>query len=109
MSAGAAVAAALPSKEPPSYAGAQTTIKVLSLLTAGEHRSMKVKPNNEAGMSPADAPSVPSATSVTTSSLRALVGGYSATLLLSPIVAVADIRCYGVTVKKFFMNRCDSG
>jgi hypothetical protein len=49
MSAAAAVAAALPSKDVPSYEGATTTISVLSLLTAGVAYSIKLKPNMLAG------------------------------------------------------------
>src|SRR5207237_2631846 len=95
MLAGEFDPAALPNSDPPSYAGASTTIKLLSDLTAQNARSMKVRPNTEAEMSPAKAPVAPSATKVADNCLRGLVGGYSATLLLAPIVAVDAItlRC----------------
>jgi hypothetical protein len=70
MSAGPAVAAALPRTDFWSAAGAITTMRVLSLFTSGRHTSTLVSLKMDAGMSPAAAPSVPSVVNVPTMVFR---------------------------------------
>src|SRR5438045_1268873 len=87
MSAAAAVAAALPNKEPPLYAGATTTMMESSLLTSGRAPSILVRPNVEAGISSAACPSPPLTVRTPDITLRNDDGGKSSTRTVLSVAA----------------------